>query len=986
MEPIEFLNIVLPTNGLRCVAVPAQTREGRHYYKQLFGETNTWLLEAAQHLDANRQQNVYYALAGFGGETDPKSGRTVRKQSNVIAVRSFWLDIDCGEGKPYATAKDAARAVLEFTDKAGLPRPFIVSSGGGVHVYWPMAEDMDPEVWTTTAQLLKAACKKEGLDADPSRTADRASVLRPPGTHHRKREPRPVRIVVDGVVGRLDDFQSALLPYAKYVELPGSTVTDALGPVPEHLSGLAANADLSDGVEFRPCSSERIAEKCGVLALLRDTQGNVDQPTWYYSLGVMAFTTDGHRFAHEWSSGHPDYDPAETDQKLSQAAKIGKPTTCAKLADYQPGICAACPFAGQIKTPFSLGTYDPTEIRIETERLVKTKEGFKTVKGRLDPPSGFVVGTGQTGRMQLMHSVGTEGEDGKIDWDWEPFCDTPFYPVSRLWIEGVAHVECEMVLKDGTLRRFVIEGGTIGKGKDSLAAELARNEIVPIDGKGFVMDSYMKRWLTHLKENAEQHQAYRHFGWNEDRSFALGDTVLHPGGGESRSILVGMAKSKGPALSTAGSLDTWVNIVDRAYNAKGQEAFQFLVACGFAAPLLSLMQQVNGVTVYAHSEGSGVGKTTAQRVALSAWGNWDQLMIADGKVTQNAMWGLMGAYHSLPIVFDELTNQKNDIASELVFSVSSGRSKERMNASGELRENNSNWCTILLASGNNLLSEKLALHRGNAEAEMSRLFEFTLRAEPHLTPNDANALFPKLLSNYGHAGRVYARYIVDHYDEIEDQLLRIQSKLNQQLGITQVERYWSALLASVLVAVSICRTLGLLNFELVPLKNWLVERLAENRVQRNDAANDPLELFGSMLSDLWQGILVTNGEGDMRKGVVATVIEKPRGALVGRAILPDGKNSQSVLMLNHQAVRDWANKKGVSAREMFTAVVQAGWADPNQVRYSLGRGTIEYAHTSSYIACWQVYPEKITGSDAGKLVSQKLGSVQGGKNAGAGSA
>lgn len=973
MDPVQFFDIVLPTTGFRCIAIPATTREGKRYYKQTFGESNAWLAEAAHHLDANRGHNVYYGVASYG---EPGS----RKQGNVVAVRSFWLDIDCGQGKPYATAKDGARAALEFAERVGLSRPFIVASGGGVHVYWPMVEDVDPAIWLPTAQLLKAACKAEGLQADPSRTSDHASVLRPPGTHHRKAEPKSVRVVVEGHLSDLDAFQAALLPYAGSVDLP---TDDALGAAPAHLQGLAANDDLTGGIEFRPSSSERIAEKCGVLGLVRDTRGNVDQPTWYYSLGVMAFTTDGHEMAHAWSSGHPDYSAGETDQKLQQASKVGHPTSCAKLGDYQPAICGACPFAGQVKTPYTLGTYDPNSVQIETEKVVRTEGGgFRTIAATVEMPDGFDVQRGNDGREMLMHAVRNEEDDS---WDHEPFCETVFWPVSRLWIEGVAHVECEMKLKGGIKRRFIVEGGTIGKGKDSLAAELARNEIVPLNNKGFIMDSYMKRWLTHLKENAEQHVAYRHFGWTEDRSFALGDTVLHPGGGETRAILVSMAKSKGAALDAKGSLDTWIDVVDRAYNAPGQEAFQFLVACGFAAPLLSMMQQVNGVTVYAHSEGSGVGKTTAQRVALSAWGNWDQLMIADGKVTQNAMWGLMGAYHSLPIVFDELTNQKNDVASELVFSVSSGRSKERMNASGELRENNSNWCTILLASGNNLLSEKLALHRGNAEAEMSRLFEFTLRAQPHLSPNDANALFPKLLSNYGHPGRAYIRYVVDNYSSIEDMLLRTQAELNQQLGITQVERYWSALLAATLVSVAICRTLGLLMFDLKPLKNWLVERLAENRVQRNDAANDPLELFGSMLSDLWQGILVTNGEGDMRKGVVAAVIEKPRGVLVGRAILPDGKNAQSVLMLNHQAVRDWANKKGVSAREIFNAVVGAGWADPNHVRYSLGRGTVEYAHTSSYIACWQVYPEKITGSDAGKLVSQKLASVQGGKNAGASS-
>lgn len=957
------------------MAIPAKTDDGKAYYKHFWGDSNAWLAEASQHIDTSRQLNVYYAVASYGTLANDK-GKTLRTQANVLAVRSFWLDIDCGPGKPYATAKDAARAVLIFAEKLGLPRPFIVLSGGGLHAYWPMAEDMSPSVWQPTAELLKAACKQEGLDADPSRTSDRASVLRPPGTHHRKAEPKMVRVAVEGQASDLVEFQARLLPYAKYVSV--GEAADELGEVPAHLKGLAANEDLSGGIEFRPCSAARAADKCGVLALLRDSKGNVDQPTWYYSLGVLAFAKDGHELAHEWSSGHRDYSEAETNQKLKQAAAIGKPTTCAKLSDYQPTICAACPFNGQIKTPYSLGLYDADEVQVPAEQVVKTAKGWNTIPVKaLDFPDGYRVGSVKD-RNVLQHSVWDEENNV---WNFETFCVTPFYPVSRLWIEDVAYVECEMHLKDGKRRNFVLEGGTIGKGKDSLAAELARNEIVPDTNKGFIMDSYMKRWLTHLKDTSEQHVAYRHFGWTNERSFVFGDKVFHPGGGETRTVLIGMAKSKAPALMSSGSRDTWIDVVDRAYNAPGQEAYQFIIACGFAAPLLSMMQQVNGVTVYAHSEGSGAGKTTAQRVALSAWGSWEQLMLAEGKTTENAMWGLMGAYHSIPIVYDELTNMKNDAASQLVFSTSSGRSKERMAANGDLRENNSNWCTILMASGNNLLSEKLALHRGNAEAEMSRLFEFTVRASPHLTPNDANGLFPKLGSNYGHAGRDFMRYVVEHYDAIEERLLSTQTVLNERMGITQVERYWSALIAATLVGLAICRTLGLLKFEIAPLRSWMMERLAENRVQRIEASVDPLELFGVMLSELWSGVLVTNGEGDMRKSQPAQVIEKPHGPLVGRAILPTTNNSRAVLMLNQQSVRDWANKKGVSAREIFNAVIQAGWAEPNPVRYSLGRGTVEYAQTSSYIGCWQVYPERIAGASAGKLVSEKLGTVVGGRDA-----
>lgn len=929
-------------------------------FAHFYYETNAQLA-AAIAVSGKKETNIYFGCASF-------KDRSTRAGSNTQAMRSFWVDIDVGPKKPYATLKDAARAVLSFALKLGLPQPLLVNSGWGLHGYWTMDADMPPSVWKATASILKAAMMAEGVGQDPTRTADLAAVLRPPGSYNHKREPKLVSVVIEGETTQLDVFQKALEPYAHLVPAQ----TDAPfelegGPAAEFETG--DNDDLTGGLNYGVSNADLIATKCAQIKRFFDAEPGLPEPTWYKAIGVVAFCEDGPETCHTWSAKDSRYDKAQTQTKINQVTKLA-PTTCAAFAANDPTICAGCPHNGKVKSPIVLGRGEGEVIIVQ--RQEKQKDGtwlmVKVVEEGI--PNHRIKRVG--GHLVLEHNEPVdEQKDKTIIFDWVQYCPTALQPITRMWIEGVAHVECEMELKDGVKRRFLLEGGIIGKGKDTLAAELARNEIVCLPGKTHLMDTYLKQWLTRLKETADQVVAHRHFGWSE-RNFVLGNNLMGPGGLDQRAIVVGMAKSKTDALEPRGTLADWVTIVDRAYNAPGQEAFQFLVACAFAAPLLSMMKQVSGVTVFAHSEGSGIGKTTAQKVGLSAWGNYEQLMLAEGKVTTNALWGLMGAYHSLPIVFDELTNTKNEVASELVFSVSSGRSKERMQASGELRENNSNWCTILMASGNNLLSEKLALHRGNAEAEISRLFEFTLEASPHLTPNEANVLFPKLLENYGHAGQLFARYVVENYDVVEAMLTRTQAQLNSGLGITQVERYWSALLASVLVSVALCRNLKLLSFDLAALKVWMVARLQENRIGRDQATASPLELFGSMLTDMWEGILVTHGEGDIRQGRVATVLQKPRGTLVGRSVVPVDKNEVPALMLNSQAVRNWSNEKGVSAREMFGAAVRAGWCDPDLVRYSLGRGTLEYAQTSSYVSCWKLDPRRVADAIGDRGAAQKI--------------
>jgi hypothetical protein len=328
------------------------------------------------------------------------------------------------------------------------------------------------------------------------------------------------------------------------------------------------------------------------------------------------------------------------------------------------------------------------------------------------------------------------------------------------------------------------------------------------------------------------------------------------------------------------------------------------------------------------------------------------------------------------------------MASALVFSVSSGRQKKRLSSDGSIRKNNSNWSTIVMASGNNLLSEKLSLHRANAEAELSRLFEFTMRAKSKLTPNEAADLFPLLLDNYGHAGIKFARHLVDNYDAVEAKLLKAQQLFNTVAGVTQTERYWSALQACVIVALKICRQLDLVGFEEAPLLKWIVDRVGDNRKQRIEAVADPLEQLGTMMADLWDGILVTAGEGDMRTSPPqdAKVLKDPRGTLVGRAIMAREKHplDRSVVLLNVAAVREWCNRRGVSAKEMHRAAFAEGWIEREPRRYALGRGTETYANITPYIPCWVIDPVRMgAGSNS---IGQKLQSIVGGRAADQGGA
>jgi putative DNA primase/helicase len=111
-------------------------------------------------------------------------------------MKTLWLDVDCGEdkansGKGYRNKKEAATALAAFCDANDLGMPtIIVDSGGGLHCYWVFEHAVTSAEWLPVAQKVKELAERGAVKllADKSRTAERASVLRIPGTRNHKPE------------------------------------------------------------------------------------------------------------------------------------------------------------------------------------------------------------------------------------------------------------------------------------------------------------------------------------------------------------------------------------------------------------------------------------------------------------------------------------------------------------------------------------------------------------------------------------------------------------------------------------------------------------------------------------------------------------------------------------------------------------------------------------------------------------------------------
>jgi hypothetical protein len=372
--PVRFLKLILPEQG--CYIAAIKNSKAKGFKPSLFAATIEELWSVIQDADRDGYE-AYQACACFKEPMNDPAGtpagdkRLGRTKHNALGAKAFWLDIDVGQGKVFKNQDEAISALKEFCTKLGLPAPIIVSSGWGLHVYWPLHQMLDRGTWEHYARGLKNLCRKHDLHADQGRTADISSVLRTPGTHNRKHGmERKVELdpqflnIPPYAIERFKIFadhtdapslqheeRSKFDPYGKFeLELKLKDLS-YLGAPNRRRLGLA-------GLEkdYPPCSGELIAEQCEQVRALRDCKGNLPEPLWYAALGVVAFCEDGDKLGHEWSSGDTNrYTPRETQERLDRARTLTGATTCQHFHDLDAAVCERCPHWRTIKSPIALG-------------------------------------------------------------------------------------------------------------------------------------------------------------------------------------------------------------------------------------------------------------------------------------------------------------------------------------------------------------------------------------------------------------------------------------------------------------------------------------------------------------------------------------------------------------------------------------------------------------------------------------------------------
>jgi hypothetical protein len=907
---LQFLERILPEDGYKCATV---FNEGKVWNK--FFSSVADLQKYIMGQDA-LERTAYHACAVFGSPEN-------RKRENALGASCFWADIDAGAGKPYASATDAALAVRDWCSQYSLPVPIYVGSGNGLHIYWPLTHLVAAKEWARYAVGLKQLLSRGGIEADPARTSDISSILRTPGTYHRKSTPKLVQ--VGDLTGpyELDRFKIFLegetngnehRPTLPSMRLRGASVGRN---VPSIISA-AANIYADE-----PNFSAGIVSGCGQVRALSGAPGKTSEPIWHAALGLMAFCVDGTATAHGWSS--PEWF-TQIDEKIARNREFG-PTTCARFESLNPKGCESCAFKGKITSPIQLGRVQRTVPVRDTSPIHDVGTGGSAAEKTLpNIPDGYEW----QGRSLIVR-----GEKGQGVPTTELISKYPVYleSVQTGEVGGGYSLSMKLELPHEPMQSIIMSSKTF----------FSASGLSEIAGQGVMVHNpdlfrkYVRESVDKWNGDNKLERRYDQFGWkDEDTAFLFGSNLYTST--NCRPVIGSdeiQARSQYLGPRRNGSIGAWSNAANQLF-ALGHEVQAFALLSSFAAPLMRFHSSgEGGAIVSLVSDKSGTGKTTALEAAASVWGRLKGTQIIDDDT--NVAKGLkLAVFGNIACTYDELYNRDPEVIRRFVLMFTNGRDKDRGTADGTLRHVRAEWQTILLLASNNSIVDILSSMDGT-DAPAYRVLEFIMDTPATMDKRRGDVLKQQLDANSGYAADVYLRSLIqpDTLKYIKTALPKWTEEIWNRTGLDKEHRFWVRTIASVIAAGAVVRSCGLLDFSVDRISGWAIEQVQQKKTLHGELAGHrtPISMLVSFLDQHLLDTIVVPKSFKPGPNQTSHVLLEPRRSLLIRHELVDGR-----IYIEEQTLKKWLVKVGVNSESFYKELKEKGILG-NTRRITLGAGT-----------------------------------------------
>lgn len=904
-----FLKLILPEQGVKVWTSINKNKSVKNHFC-------TSVEELADQITASDARGVdtYHACATFVTAQN-------RRAANAGWLKSFFIDVDIStatEKKNYATLEEAILACDEFCSRLSLPIPGMVRSGGGAHFYWPLDRALMREEWLPLAHRLKLLTQSYGFSTDFSRTADAASILRPPGTKNYKLDtPRHVTLDDSELFFEAlpyDDIARILINFPLGVGAPDMNYPLNPASIP---AKVAKNTSMTAGL-----ASKAFDPSVGAKQGCRGST----QLRYAGELVARGFT------------------PEEVLARCAEWNLLCEPPQAE--AEVRRIVTSALSMHAQKHPP----TY-PAPVAAEVQRA-------------LEMPFGFRWGNGG----ELMGCVLELQEDGSKKESWKVVSQLPVY--LRTWLNEEGYKKNESYLFENWhpvkgWQQFCMT--TEDFNSSTWYAKLSRNGVSLVDGMDKLFKTYVRRLENMRRQTGLTSTLFSQFGWKEGRTqFLVGDDLCKPDGNVEQvvgnPVLAPIMRAM--PCKRGGSLEEWTGFAD-GFCAPTLEAQLFMIQLSAAAPLMAFcVDEGNGGSIVSFvTEKSGYGKTPGALAAASIWGDKVATVIS-GNTTDNRLIDDITRRCHLPIIQEERVAGDPDYNLSLVKKLSAGVNRSRLSSGGVPTDMPETFQTILMTISNNSFLDSVKRASGG-DAMSKRIFEIELEKPDTHQLEIIGGLARDMMRHAGYAGRAIARTLV-HPEMREYVHYHLGSQSDGGPGHT-VRKYWDLLktesehrflvwpIACSEVISYIITNRGMLHFNVERQMAW-VRRQARFRILDRSGDNIVWK-FSQFLSEHVDSCLMVSGPYDPKKGPL------PVSRVPNRKVIMRREEKTYRLYISQGAVHDWCTGNGTSFHAMGKRLEEMGIVMERSKLVTLGAGTgIE----AGRMPCWVVDTnhKELTGEDS----------------------
>lgn len=978
-EAYEFLSLVLPqgsyTYGTSCVGINQPWRDTP--VQELLAIIQVSMANSSIGL------NTYFALSAFAQgwhpivKKDGKEGKAFRTQDNAVAQKCLWLDIDCGKNDSvYANETEAIQALHNFLRATHLPIPIIVSSGHGLHVYWPFTDTISTNHWRQLAHILKTLCVYFNFVTDHSRTTDPASVLRLPYTHNYDIANKyngattPVRVLV----------KASATPTLTLANLLVKAVRDnrlQIAPVKSQVSTQAVDGVLSaptdlhfDTASFNgPLRSPlRIVQECKQVK----TAGLGTYTQWYNMMLVMKHCVNGEQAVHLISKTDPSrYDYHTTQTKFQQATEGGYgPCRCDTFDNKDPGICQSCPYWGKITSPLMLGDVHQPTTTVKMAPAAISPVGDSTVVP-VDAIPTMEVMPYHTKEFSVVPGKGIVWHKRQLVTGeaLDPDEEDKHYITKDILIsdtEVYVHSVCVDTTGETVKRSYVIRKQSPGKAAEDILLDIDSNlgsqpmikwlgnhAMLPIHPRyNKQMSDFMSVYLAAVQNRLPEIFVRDHFGWvktqdkytgQQQEGFIVGNT-MYSEQGPSPVKLDERAQQLADPFVPTGRLEVWKHI-PKMYRILDQPFPALMLCTAFAAPFMRYGTGVATNIAYSLWDiKGGKGKSTVLEAASGVWGNPRDILQSKND-THASRFQKYTVYKNLPIFIDEVTTMKESDVTDLIYDIVNGREKSRSTAGGTGLAKQGRWDTITLFTSNKSLYEMLRSYRAQTDATHMRVIEMQCDFKDY-TGTDyqryISTICGTIRQHYGLAGPAFLEYCFAH-PEVIDNIQREVEDFVQKYSRASDERFWMYGTGITLAAARAAVAAGLLDYD---IDGWLLPyavnvMLPHIRAVVRQAAPTGPNLLADFLNEHLSNTLVVMSadrkpdqqDSNTQSGLDTYVRTYPVHSLCVRQEL-----DTNTYYVSSKQLQIWCMQNNLSLDVLLQELQQHGmWRPADKLQYALGR-------------------------------------------------